>query len=105
MKGVIFVTIDTLTQEKLDKLQDELDQILQTINDLESKTNIDLYKEDLIEFDKSYSNDEIVEETSSKISKTLKQKANSKSSTVVKKTNKARGRGKGGGKGRGRGKA
>ena len=101
------MTIDTLTQEKLDKLQDELDQILQIINVLESKTNIDLYKEDLIEFDKSYSNDEIVEETSSKISKTLKQKANSKSSTIVKKTNKARGRGKGSSsaKGRGRGKA
>ena len=103
---LLSMRMDSVTEEKLNKLKDELNDITNKIDDLESKTNTDLWTEDLgglkDTYKDYYSKLEKNEDLSKiKISSTLKTKATKKNNSSSKGT----GRGKGtGGRGRGRGR-
>ena len=73
--------MDSVTEEKLNKLKEEFDEICNKISTLESKTNKDLWNEDIEEFGEKFdiyqSKLEKTEDLSKlKISSTLKTKAN-----------------------------
>ena len=80
---LLSMRMDSVTEEKLNKLKEEYDSIVNKINDLDSKSNKDLWKEDLTEFGDllaSYENklDKLEDLSDVKISSTLKTKANKK---------------------------
>ena len=80
---LLSMRMDSVTEEKLNKLKEEYDSIVNKINDLDSKSNKDLWKEDLTEFGDllaSYEDklDKLEDLSDVKISSTLKTKANKK---------------------------
>ena len=95
--------MDSVTEEKLNKLKEELDDINDKIITLEKKTNKDLWSEDLEELKYKYNNyysklEKIEDLSKIKVSSTLKTKAK-------KPTKPTKGKGTGGrGRGRGKGK-
>ena len=103
---LLSMRMDSVTEEKLNELKKEFDEINNKILDLESKSNKDLWKLDLDDFKEEYIKycnklDKLEDLSKIKISSTLKTKANKKQNT-----NKGRGTGSTGrGRGRGRGKA
>ena len=75
--------MDSVTEEKLNKLKDEFEEISNKISTLESKTNKNLWEEDMSEFSEKFdiyqSKLEKLDDLSQlKISSTLKTKANKK---------------------------
>ena len=86
---LLSMRMDSVTEEKLNKLKEELDSISSKINDLESKSNKDLWNEDLGEFTDLLSNyedklDKLEDLSDVKISSTLKTKANKKPKKITK---------------------
>ena len=80
---LLSMRMDSVTEEKLNKLKEEFDDINNKITDLESKTNKDLWNEDLEEFSSIYEayqskQDKLDDLSEIKISSTLKTKANNK---------------------------
>ena len=86
---LLSMRMDSVTEEKLNKLKEELESINSKINDLESKSNKDLWNEDLSEFTDLLSNyedklDKLEDLSDVKISSTLKTKANKKVRKITK---------------------
>ena len=86
---LLSMRMDSVTEEKLNKLKEEFDSITSKINDLESKSNKDLWNEDLGEFTDLLSNyedklDKLEDLSDVKISSTLKTKANKKPKKITK---------------------
>ena len=84
---LLSMRMDSVTEEKLNKLKEELDEISNKITTLESKTNKDLWNEDIGEFSDKFdiyqSKLEKIEDLSKlKISSTLKTKANKKKKPI-----------------------
>ena len=100
---LLSMRMDSVTEEKLNKLKEELDDINDKIITLEKKTNKDLWSEDLEELKYKYNNyysklEKIEDLSKIKVSSTLKTKAK-------KPTKPTKGKGTGGrGRGRGKGK-
>ena len=85
--------MDSVTEEKLNKLKDEFEEISNKISTLESKTNKNLWEEDMSEFSEKFdiyqSKLEKLDDLSQlKISSTLKTKANKKVKKNMKPTTK-----------------
>ena len=83
---LLSMRMDSVTEEKLNKLKEEYDNISDKINILESKSNKDLWNEDLDEFNNLLSNyenklDKLEDLSDVKISSTLKTKANKTKTT------------------------
>ena len=103
---LLSMRMDSVTEEKLNKLKEELADIIDKITDLQSKSNKDLWGDDLNElknkYESYYSKLEKLEDLSKvKISTTLKTKATKKNNSSSKGTGgRGRGRGKGGGRGK-----
>ena len=79
--------MDSVTEEKLNKLKEEFEDISNKITTLESKTNKDLWNEDIDEFSDKFdiyqSKKEKIEDLSKmKISSTLKTKANKRKKPI-----------------------
>ena len=86
---LLSMRMDSVTDEKLNKLKEELDFISNKIIDLDSKSNKDLWNEDLDEFTdllNIYENklDKLEDLSDIKISSTLKTKANKKQKKITK---------------------
>ena len=84
---LLSMRMDSVTEEKLNKLKEEFEDISNKISTLESKTNKDLWNEDIDEFSEKFniyqSKLEKIEDLSKlKISSTLKTKANKKKKPI-----------------------
>ena len=90
---LLSMRMDSVTEEKLNKLKDEFEEISNKISTLESKTNKNLWEEDMSEFSEKFdiyqSKLEKLDDLSQlKISSTLKTKANKKVKKNMKPTTK-----------------
>jgi len=90
---LLSMRMDSVTEEKLNKLKDEFEEINNKISTLESKTNKNLWEEDMAEFTEKFdiyqSKLEKLDDLSQlKISSTLKTKANKKVKKNMKPTTK-----------------
>ena len=90
---LLSMRMDSVTEEKLNKLKDEFEEISNKISTLESKTNKNLWEEDMSEFSEKFdiyqSKLEKLDDLSQlKISSTLKTKANKKIKKNIKSTTK-----------------
>jgi len=86
---LLSMRMDSVTEEKLNKLKEEYDNISNMIDDLESKTNKDLWNEDLDDFENllgTYESnlDKLDDLSEIKISSTLKTKAKKKQKKIIK---------------------
>jgi DNA topoisomerase-2 len=77
---LLSMRMDSVTEEKLNKLKEEYDDISNKINTLEGKTNKDLWNEDLDIFSETFEKyqsklDKLDDLSSVKVSSTLKTKA------------------------------
>ena len=86
---LLSMRMDSVTEEKLNKLKEELEIINNKINDLDSKSNKDLWNEDLDEFKNLLENyedklDKLEDLSDVKISSTLKTKANKTAKKITK---------------------
>ena len=99
---LLSMRMDSVTEEKLNKLKEELDDITNKILHLESKSNKDLWNEDLEDLKHNYKDyysklDKLEDLSKIKISSTLKTKAKK---AISKSSSKGKGgRGRGGGRG------
>ena len=98
---LLSMRMDSVTEEKLNKLKDELNDISNKINVLDSKTNINLWTEDLGELKETYSDyyskiEKSEDLSKIKISSTLKTKATKKNNLSSKGTGRGRGKGSSG---------
>lgn len=86
---LLSMRMDSVTEEKLSKLKEEYESISDKINDLESRSNKDLWNDDLDQFTDLLSNyedklDKLEDLSDIKISSTLKTKANKAPKKITK---------------------
>ena len=86
---LLSMRMDSVTEEKLNKLKEEFDEISNKIDDLESKSSKDLWNEDLDDFSNLLGNyedklEKLEDLSDIKISSTLKTKANKKPKKISK---------------------